>query len=292
MNDPPREIIYDAKPELAAPGRLLREIFQDLFIGGRELAWRIFVRNLRGMYRQTLLGMFWIFLPPLANTAIWVFLRSRGVFNFNLVGPNGSTGVDATLYILVGMIVWQTFVEALQMPMNAVSSNRGMLSRLNFPREALILEGLYDVLLNTVIRSLLLIPAFVFFSGSLHSGFLIALPLFGLMILFAVGCGLTLVPLGTLYHDIPRLISIGLPFWMIITPVIYYLPNTWPATLLNWLNPASPLLVATRDLLLFGTTEHVAATVVFSLLALPTFVLGLVVFRVSIPALVERMVVS
>lgn len=292
MNGQTPKIVYHAKPDLASPGRLLREIYRDLLFNGRELAWRLFVRNLRGMYRQTVLGMFWIFLPPLANTAIWVFLRSRGVFDFSLTGPNGSTEVDATLYILTGMIIWQGFVEALQMPLNAVSSNRGMLSRLNFPREALILEGLMDLFFNLAIRCLLLIPAFIYFSGSLQWGILAAIPVIGLMMLFAVGCGLILVPFGTLYHDVPRLLSIGMPFWMIVTPVIYYLPNVRPTNLLNWLNPASPLLVASRDLMLFGATEHVAAGLTYGLVAIPVFVLGLLVFRVSIPALIERMVVS
>jgi lipopolysaccharide transport system permease protein len=292
MNGPEAEIIYDPKPDLAAPRKLLKGICQDLFFSGRELAWRLFVRNLRGMYRQTLLGMFWIFLPPIANTAIWVFLRSRNVFDFSLGESAEALRVDTTLYILTGMILWQSFVDGLQMPLNSVSSNRGMIGRLNFPREALILEGLYDLFFNLFIRLLLLVPAFAFLGGSLHFGLLLAVPLIFLMVIFAVGLGLILMPFGTLYHDIPRFISIALPFWMIITPIIYYLPNQSPASLLNWLNPASPLLVASRDSLLFGGTEHVAATLVFGVLAIPVFFLGLVVFRVAIPAIVERMVVT
>ncbi len=289
MNSKRKEIVYDATPELAAPVRLLKDIYAD-FWNGRELAWRLFLRNLRGMYRQTLLGMFWIFLPPIANTAIWVFLRSRNVFDFGAAGAGGdAVAVDTTAYILTGMILWQTFVDALQMPLDTLNSHRGMVSKLNFPREALILQGLADLLFNLVIRLILLFPVFWYFEIALQPAMLLAIPLILLMVLHAVGMGLILVPIGSLYHDVPRFISVAIPFWMIITPIIYVLPNEFPGTLLNWLNPASPLLTSARDFLLMGGTEHIAATWVFSLAALPLFLLGLIIFRIAIPALVERM---
>ncbi|MEZ6095473.1 MAG: ABC transporter permease [Pirellulaceae bacterium] len=288
MDNSAQETIYEPRPDMMSPRRMLRGIF-DGFWNGRELAWRLFVRQLRGMYRQTLLGMFWIFLPPIANTAIWVFLRSRNVFDFGDDPSSPLAGLNTTAYILTGMILWQSFVDALQMPMDTVSSNRGMVTKLNFPREALILQGLGDLSFNLAIRMLLLVPTFIFFGVSLHWGVLAAIPVILLMLLFAVGLGLILLPFGSLYHDVGRFIGIAIPFWMIITPIIYYLPNTSPGNLLNWLNPASPLLVASRDLLLMGTTEHVAASVVFGLIAIPTFIVGLIVYRIAIPALIERM---
>jgi lipopolysaccharide transport system permease protein len=42
---------------------MLREIAQDVW-AGRGLAWRLFLRDLRAGYRQTLLGYVWAFLPP------------------------------------------------------------------------------------------------------------------------------------------------------------------------------------------------------------------------------------
>jgi lipopolysaccharide transport system permease protein len=283
------ETIYDASPDLKRPTKVLRDVLRG-FIEGRELAWRLFVRQLRGMYRQTLLGMFWIFLPPIANTAIWVFLRSRNVFDFGGGADSAAASVNTTVYILTGMILWQSFVDALQMPLDAINSNRGMVSKLNFPREALILQGIGDLFFNLAIRLLLLVPAFLIFGVGFHASTFLALPLIILFVLYAVGIGLVLVPFGSLYHDVPRFLTVAMPFWMIVTPIIYVLPNQYPGSLLNWLNPASPLLVASRDLLVMGATEHWLAMTAFAVLALPVLVLGLIVFRVSIPALIERMV--
>ena len=274
--------VYSSRSELRHPVRLLRGIF-SAFYEGRELAWRIFVRDLNGLYRQTLLGLFWAFLPPLANTAIWLFLKSQNVFKMD------ETGVDATVYILTGMILWQAFLDAFLVPSTTISSNRNMISRLNFPREALLLVGFGEVLFNFAIRIVLLVPAFIYFGVPLRVGILLApLTIIGL-ILLGMTLGLLLLPIGSLYKDVDRLIALFIPFWMIVTPIIYVPTQTFPGSLLNWVNPASPLLLVSRDLLLMGETNHVLIGILFGILTIPLLMIGLIVYRVSLPILIERM---
>ena len=276
------EVVYSAESEVRHPVRLVRDIFADC-IAGRELAWRLFLRNIRGLYRQTFLGFFWAFLPPIANTAMWVFLRKAGVFQI------GDTQVDSTVHILAGMILWQAFVDAFQMPADTLNKNKNMISKLNFPREALLLVGMGEVMFNLLIRLLLLIPAFLIYGVALHSSILLApLAIIGLVLLGAA-LGLLLMPLGSLYQDVGRFISMMIPFWMFATPVIYPPFESFPGTLLNWVNPASPLLLLARDWLLLGSTEHLTVGLIFGLLTLPMLLLALIVYRVSIPVLVERM---
>lgn len=281
--------IYDSSSDLGHPLQLLQGMLRDFWLG-RELAWRLFVRNLRGMYRQTILGIFWIFLPPLANTAIWVFLRSRNVFSFSTGTGEGGASVDPALYILAGMVLWQAFLEAFLMPLESLTKNRSMITKLNFPREALVLEGFAEVLFNLAVRSLVLVGAFLLFGQVIPwAGWMFAIPFGLLLVALATGLGLILAPIGSLYHDVGRFLAMAAPFWMILTPIIYAAPLEWPGSLLNWLNPASPLLVLARDLLVFGSSQHWQAGWVFAGAALPVLLAGLVVWRVSIPALVERM---
>ena len=155
------ETEYSSESEIRRPFKLIRDIFAG-FYEGRELAWRIFVRNLNSLYRQTLLGLFWAFLPPIANTAIWIFLKSQNVFEIGDTSV-GDTSVDSTVYILTGMILWQAFVDAFQAPMEVMNKNKNMIAKLNFPRESLLLVGFGEVMFNLAIRILLLIPAFIYF---------------------------------------------------------------------------------------------------------------------------------
>jgi lipopolysaccharide transport system permease protein len=97
------------------------------------------------------------------------------------------------------------------------------------------------------------------------------------------------MPFGSLYQDVGRFIGMVMPFWMILTPIIYMPKTELPGSLLNWLNPASPLLLLARDWLLIGSTEFLSTGLIFAAAVLPLLLLGLIVYRISIPVLVERM---
>jgi lipopolysaccharide transport system permease protein len=274
--------VYSSESEIRHPVRLFRSILSD-FVAGRELAWRLFVRNIRGLYRQTLLGLFWAFLPPIANTAIWVFLREAGLFE------TGETTVDSTVYILTGMIFWQAFIDAFQMPLAMLNKNRNMISKLNFPRESLLMVGIAEVLFDLAIRSLLLVPAFLWFGVSWQTSSILVPVTVACLILFGVALGLLIMPIGSLYQDVGRFISMVIPFWMILTPIIYVPITSFPGSLLNGVNPASPLIILSRDFLLVGSTEYLTLGLGYLLMSIPLFIFGVFVYRISMPVLVERM---
>jgi homopolymeric O-antigen transport system permease protein len=277
-----RDIVYSPESELRRGWSLFRETARG-FIKGRELAWRLLQRNLRGMYRQTLLGVVWAFLPPLANALIWIFLYAQ-----NVVGFGDAIAVPYPLYVLTGMIIWQSFVEAIQMPLNVIRQNRSMITKLNFPREALLVVGWGELLLNLAIRAIILLPLlFVYRADVSWVGLMFPVAV-GFLIILGTAIGLCIMPIGVLYQDVERLLLIGLPLWMVITPIIYSVKAAVPAWL-HWINPAAGLLIVGRDSLLQGSLEHWALACGYAALSLPLLFVGLVVYRVSLPILIERM---
>ena len=76
---------------------------------------------------------------------------------------------------------------------------------------------------------------------------------------------------------------------MIVTPIIYVPFGGVKGILLNYINPASPLLILSRDLLLVGSSAHWQVGLGFALVSIPLVLFGLVVYRVSLPVLIERM---
>lgn len=274
--------VYTSCSEVRNPVRLFANMLHDFWLG-RELAWRLFLRNIRGLYRQTLFGLFWVFIPPLANTAIWIFLRNAGILD------TGIKDVNPTIYILTGMILWQGFIDAFKMPLDLMDKNKNMISKLNFPRESLLLVGLGEVLFDMLIRLALMVPIIWLWGTPFQLTWLAApLPILGL-ILLGMSIGLILMPFDSLYQDVGRFATVAIPFWMIITPIIYLPRTDFPGSLLNWLNPASPFLLVARDWILFGTTGHWTVALIFAGLLVPLFLIGLIVYRISIPVLVERM---
>ncbi len=75
------KIIYTPESKMRSPVRLLVAMWHDL-IASRELAWRLFIRDISAQYRQSYLGIFWAFLPPIATGLVFIILQSKKVVNF------------------------------------------------------------------------------------------------------------------------------------------------------------------------------------------------------------------
>jgi lipopolysaccharide transport system permease protein len=273
---------YTADSSLRHPGKFLLEMGRDL-VASRELAWRLFVRDIKAQYRQTFLGYVWAFLPPIATSATFVFLNSQSILSIS------DTRIPYPAFVLIGTTLWQTFVDALNSPLKLVQSSRAMLTKINFPREALILAGLGEVFFNFGIR--LVIVGYAVFRFKLHLSHGIFLAPFGILALVSLGLmfGILLTPLGMLYQDVGRGLTLITGFWMLLTPVVYAAPKTWPASLLTEWNPVSPLITVTRDWLSGGVAADPTHLLAIFLGTPVLLFVGWVIYRLAMPRLVERM---
>jgi lipopolysaccharide transport system permease protein len=278
------EVVYTPGSALRHPRQLLRSMVHDL-LASRELAWRLLIRNLSAQYRQSILGYLWAFLPPIATTLTFVFLNAQQIMDLS----TGDSGVPYPVYVMVGTLLWQGFVDALNSPIKLLTSSRSMLAKVNFPREALVLAGLGEVLFNFTIRLLLLLVVFLWFGIALLPTALLA-PL-GVLSLLALGLmiGILLAPMGMLYRDIERGIAVFVSLWFFLTPVVYEPPTMWPASLLATLNPVSPLLVTTREMLTTGSLTQLDGFLIVSGATLMLLLFGWLLYRVAMPHLIERM---
>jgi len=252
-------------------------------MGSRELSWRFFVRDVSAQYRQSLFGILWAFLPPIVTSAIFIVLNNQRVINF------GDVGMPYAAYVLVGTILWQIFTESVNAPLKSVTAAQSLLAKVNFPREALIVSAFYLTVLNALIKSTVIVAVILIFHLAPGWG-IIAAPLFILMlILLGMMIGLIITPVGMLYTDVGTSIPIILQLAFFITPVVYPPPQTFPFSLLGVVNPVSPLLTAARDLLTAGVLSNAGPAVVISALTFLGLVIGWIVYRISMPILIERM---
>jgi lipopolysaccharide transport system permease protein len=258
------------------------QMFSDLW-RGRELAWRLFVRDTAALYRQSILGYVWAFLPPLATAGTFIFLNSHQILTV------GRTPVPYAAYVITGTLLWQTFIDALNSPLRAVVANKIMLVKINFPREALIMAGMLDVLLNFCIRLILLIPVFLIFKVPISSSILL-FPV-GSVALILVGLcfGLLLTPIALLYTDIDRSLTTITTFWLFLTPVIYPPVKTGVAAYFTTINPVSPVILTARDWLISQPALHVDGFLIVTTLALLLLLVAWLIYRVALPHLIERM---
>ena len=224
--------IYTPASPLAKPGLLWRQMVADLW-AGRELAWRLAVRDISAQYRQSALGVLWALIIPLANTAVWLFLTGSKVVQV------AATPVPYPVFVFTGTLLWSILIDALNAPLMQVNANKALLAKINFPREALIVSGVYQTLFNAAIKLgilLLVLPFLGVHPG--WGGLLIPVGVLAL-VLTGTALGLAIARLGVLYGDVGRGIGLITQFLMYLSPVVFPLASTgWTATLMR-LNPLS-----------------------------------------------------
>jgi len=166
-----------------------------------------------------------------------------------------------------------------------------LLVKINFPREALILAKVGEVFFNFAIKLILIVALFLWFRISISWSVVLAPVALIHLVVLGTFLGLLLAPLGALYNDISKGLTLITGLWLFLTPVLYPVPSGGKgglATLVQ-LNPVTPLLVTTRELATTGVVSNPYGFWIASLFSIVGLLLAWVIYRLSMPFIVERM---
>ena len=260
---------------------LFKLMWRDL-LASRELAWRLLIKDISAKYRQSFLGIFWAIIPSIVTAVGFSLAKSGGVVNL------GDTDLPYPAYVMFSMTLWQTFVEALQGPVQAVTQAKMMLAKINFPREALILAKLGEVFFNFGIKLVLIIGLFIWFKMPVTWSIILAPVALIHLIILGTLFGLFLAPIGALYRDFVLGLTLVTGLWLFLTPVVYPLPNEGIFSMIVKFNPVTPLLVTTRELATTGVVSDPQGFWIASIFALIGLFLTWIFYRVAMPYVVER----
>ncbi|MBW4685984.1 MAG: ABC transporter permease [Komarekiella atlantica HA4396-MV6] len=275
------KVVYTPESLLRHPKRLFQQMWRDL-LAARELTWRLMVRDISAQYRQSFLGVAWAFLPPIVMATGFTLAKDANVISV------GATDLPYPAYVMFSTALWQTFVEALNGPVQAVTAAKPMLARVNFPREALILAKLGEVFFNFAIKLILIVALFIWFGVSVSWTAILAIVALIHLVLLGTFIGVLLAPLGVLYQDISKGLTMITGFWLFVTPVVYPVPSSGTFGFLVKLNPVTPLLVTARELATTGVVSDPYRFWVVSVITLVGLVFTWIGFRLAMPFVVER----
>ena len=259
---------------------IIRDLWNN-FSQSQSLGYRLAVRNIKSKYRQSIFGIFWVLLPPLATSAVWIFLKSEGVFQLK--------GIDMPypVFVLTGTLLWQVFSESISIFINNLQQNRPLLVKINFPHEALIWSTIYELIFAVFVKLIILAITLAVFQ--VVPSWQIVYTLGAILVLVCLGLaiGLLLAPLSMLFKDIGFGIPIVLQFAMYLTPVVYARQfYSGIGKVLNY-NPVTPILCNAREWIFGINTGNTG----FMLVAITSFVmllLGVILFKLSMQIIIER----
>jgi lipopolysaccharide transport system permease protein len=274
--------VYTPDSTIRHPLQMLADMVNDL-IAGRELAWRLAVRDIRAQYRQTALGLLWAFILPLAHTITWIFLSGTGIVTLH------DTQLPYPVYVFAGTMIWAIFMDAVNAPLQRTTAAKQMLAKINFPREALVVSGILQTLFNGGIKIILLLVTLILL-GILPGWTLIWFPV-GILSLILAGTalGLLITPVGMLYTDIGKSLPLLLQFLMYLTPVVFPMPSSGWAAIIFKFNPLTPLVMTTRDWLTGFSPDYLGYFLIVNVLIVVLLLAVWMIYRIAMPILIERM---
>ena len=274
--------VYSAKSK-SNLWKTLKAIGKE-FPVAHALGFRFAERNIRARYRQSLLGIVWALLPPLATAGIWIFLNEKNIVTLE------HTGSNYALFVITGAMLWSVFSTAVIMPIQSIQANAPILVKVNFPREALMITAFYEIVFTSVISLMIIFAEILIFHIPITLYTLLFIPAVFVLIILGMCLGLFLLPFAVLYKDIQFALPVFLQVAMYATPVVYATTSFNGVFKLFQLNPVSPVLVSARDWLLgLQTPSGLVSLGCIGLVALIIMVAGFILQRIAMEILIERM---
>ena len=205
----------------------LREVARS-----RDLLGFFIWRDVKARYSQTMLGVSWAILQPVATMLVFWVVFGR------LIGVE-SHGVSYPLFCLAGLVVWNLFSQGMTNAAGSVVAHQNHITKIYFPRLIIPLAAIGVVAVDFLIGLVLLVGVLLWEGVAIGPQILLA-PVFVIMaVAVATGIGSALGALNVLYRDIRHLVGFLAQIWLFATPVAYpasLIPERW-----QWLAGFNPM---------------------------------------------------
>lgn len=239
----------------------------------RELLYFFVWRDVKVRYKQTVLGVAWVVLQPLAAAFLFTLI-------FGKLAQLPSDNIPYAAFTLAGLTPWNYLSGAIGRGGLSLVGSANLISKVYFPRllvpTSSVLAGLVDFGIVFLVLAILL---FIYGFAPLWSW--LTLPFFLLLAIgTALGVSYWLSALNVQYRDVALIVPFLIQLWFFATPIVYssgLIPTSWD--ILYALNPMVSVVDGFRWAL-FGRTAPPGPLLLLSILTMfALLVSGLFVFK-------------
>ena len=228
-------------------------------------------REILGRYAESVSGLAWTLLHPLAQLAIYAYIFSQ-VFRIGV--PASYPQVSYVTFVALALWPWIMFSEGLQRGMVSIAANGGLIRKVAFPHRLLVFAAVLACCAVHAVGFVAVLAALTIAGEPIH---LARLPLAVLLLVpymvLAAGIGAMLAGLQTLLRDVEHVVQVVLSVLFYATPILYPL-SLIPERVRPWVqaNPLAWFSDRLREVLLRGggleAGDAIAALGCFAVFAL------------------------
>jgi len=197
-------------------------------------------------YKQSVLGIAWAILQPLALMAIYTVI-------FSVVTKMPSNNQAYPVFVFSALLPWVFFSGALTNAANSLVSNQYLITKVYFPRDILPLTYVIAALFDFLVAAGILALMMIWYNLWPTAQALWVIPVMMIAVVFTLGLSLLLAALQVSFRDIGLALPLVMQLWMFASPVVYPLSSV-PAPYRGWylLNPMAGVIENFRRTLLQG----------------------------------------
>ena len=239
----------------------------------RDLLYTLSMHRVKVRYKQSLLGISWAILQPLALMLIYTAV-------FQLIAKMPSDGAPYALFVYTAILVWTYFSTALTNAINGLVSHSDIITKVYFPREILPLTYVAAALFDFLVASSVLSMLLLYYRISLTINVLYIIPIMLVLTFFVTAIALFFSATHVRFRDIGVAVPLLLQLWMFATPVVYPL-NAVPERLRPFyqLNPMAGVIENFRRVILQGAPPDFYLLSMSALLSTVLLVASYVYFK-------------
>lgn len=244
----------------------------------RDLVILFVKRDLKNVYKQTVLGPLWIVINPFLSTFVFTVI-------FGIIANISTDGIPQFLFYMSGNILWSFFSSCFNRASSTFLSNARIFGKVYFPRFVMPLSGIIYNSITFLVQFVMfaiLVTVYALTGANVHPNLIVlALPILLIHIAFlGTGTGLIISSLTTKYRDLNVLVSFGLTLWMYLTPVVYpvsQIPESFRFIML--LNPVAPIMETFRYAFLGSGSFEWFFLLISAAVTAVLLILGMIVFN-------------
>lgn len=244
----------------------------------RDLVILFVKRDLKNVYKQTVLGPLWIVINPFLSTFVFTVI-------FGIIANISTDGIPQFLFYMSGNILWTFFSSCFNRASSTFLSNARIFGKVYFPRLVMPLSGIIYNSITFLVQFVMfaiLVTVYALTGANVHPNLIVlALPILLIHIAFlGTGTGLIISSLTTKYRDLNVLVSFGLTLWMYLTPVVYpvsQIPESFRWAML--LNPVAPIVETFRYAFLGSGSFEWFFLLISAAVTAVLLILGMIVFN-------------
>ncbi|MGC0917705.1 ABC transporter permease [Pantoea agglomerans] len=234
-------------------------------------------REFQSKYQNSLLGAAWNILNPLSMIVVYTVIFSQ-VMHSKMPGVSNTFGYS--VYLCSGILTWGLFAEIVGRGQNVFLEYANLLKKVSFPRLCLPVTIACNALLNFAIV-FGLFTLFLLFTGNFPGlSYFSLIPVLIVMIIFAMGLGITLGVLNVFFRDVGQFFGIALQFWFWLTPIIYP-AEILPEKIKQYLsfNPMYGVISSAQNILVKGIYPQFHQLLPALIIGVLLCIIGLKLFR-------------